>query len=494
MAKLPSVTVNLDVSTGTDPRASKPEADTPFRLLLMGDFSGRANRGEPAPSRWKPLLIDRDNFDAVLARIRPELALGGSSHRIVMQFRELDDFLPDRIYEQCPIFEELRETRRKLRNPATFAQAAAAVKQWTGTAATPAPSAPLPQKTGPTPVSAPAGGSLLENILAATQPEPAQVRHQPDDLHAFIQNTLGGHVTPGPDPELPELLAQLDAAASRLMRAILHDPNFQALEAGWRAVFWLVRGLETGPQLKLHILDVSKADVAADLNASEDPRSTAFYQLLVEPNTGVAPSEPWAVVASNFTFARTAEDARTLQRLARLTRAAGAPFLAEAGLADFDSTDAARIWNALRQAPEASWIGLLLPRFLLRLPYGSKTDPLESFSFEEMPGTPVHQHYLWGNPAFACAYLLARSFSDEGWDLRPGVHSEIGGLPLHVYEVDAEQEAKPCAEMLMSERDADWVLEQGFMPLASVKNQDSIRLLRFQSIAEPLTPLSCRWR
>ena len=118
---------------------------------------------------------------------------------------------------------------------------------------------------------------------------------------------------------------------------------------------------------------------------------------------------------------------------------------------------------------------------------------MESFPFEEMPGTPRHQEYLWVNPAFACACLLGQASSSYGWMLRPGAVREIKGLPLHVYEEAGEKRLRPCAELLMTVSDAEHVLEQGLMPLVSLKNQDAVRLLRFQSLAEPLAPLSGRW-
>ena len=102
-----------------------------------------------------------------------------------------------------------------------------------------------------------------------------------------------------------------------------------------------------------------------------------------------------------------------------------------------------------------------MPRFLLRLPYGKKTDRVEGFDFEEMPGVPGHGEYLWGNPAFALVRMLAEAFAGEGWDMRPGAHSEIDGLPLHVYEADGEKQLKPCAEVLLTERDLDWIMDQG---------------------------------
>ena len=107
---------------------------------------------------------------------------------------------------------------------------------------------------------------------------------------------------------------------------------------------------------------------------------------------------------------------------------------------------------------------------------------VESFDFEEMTGVPAHEDYLWGNPAFACAALLAESFSEYGWDMRPGTHAQIGGLPLHVYEQDGESALKPCAEALLTDEAVERILENGLMPLVSLKGQDAVRIVRFQSI------------
>jgi type VI secretion system protein ImpC len=118
---------------------------------------------------------------------------------------------------------------------------------------------------------------------------------------------------------------------------------------------------------------------------------------------------------------------------------------------------------------------------------------VESFDFEEMPGAPLHREYLWGNPALACVQLLAEAFANDGWEMRPGKYAEIGGLPVHVYEAEGEKHAKPCAEVLLTETDIEWILDQGYMALASIRGRDAVRLVRFQSIATPLARLSGRW-
>jgi type VI secretion system protein ImpC len=481
--------VHLDVNPSARSSATVLEPGTPFRILLLGDFKGSGGQAAQRSTVWKPVEIDRDNFEDVLARLAP----GFSG----MHFRELDDFHPDRIYQESQLFQPLREVRRKLEEPATFAEAAAEIRAWAKEPTPPAASERIspPQKAErPALPDAGSGISLLDSIVEAAEHTrlPASMRR--DDLQSFVERVVAPHTVPAENPELPRLRALVDAEAGARMRALLHHSAFQALEAAWRATFRLVRAIETGSQLKVYLLSVSQAELAADLSSADDLRESQAWRILVDETTG-SRGEPWSVAAGNYSFARTVGDAQMLGRLAEIMSIAGAPFLGEAdpGSGGTEPEEGARQWERLREMPEASWIGLAMPRFLLRLPYGKKTDRLESFDFEEMPGAPSHQDYLWGNPAFACVQLLAEAFSMDGWDMQHGTSSEIDGLPVHVYEAEGEQEAKPCAEVLLTERDIEWILEQGYMALASIRGQDSVRLVRFQSIAKPPARLSGRW-
>jgi type VI secretion system protein ImpC len=235
-----------------------------------------------------------------------------------------------------------------------------------------------------------------------------------------------------------------------------------------------------------------------------------MYKLLVEQAVGTFGGEPWAVVAGNYRFQKTVEDINILGRMAKIAKAAGAPFIAAAhdrvlGCESLAKTpdpvnwtqsgeaESQQTWDALRMMPEAQYLGLALPRFLLRLPYGADTDPVEGFAFEEMPGASIHDQYLWANPCFAFVCLLAQAFRSYGWQLRPGSIQEIGNLPLHVYREEGESRTKPCAETLLTQEAAEAILEKGIMPLLSFKNRDMVRLARFQSVAAPPAYLRGRW-
>ncbi len=452
--------VVLDVDPEAKPLRLEPRDETPFRILVLGDFSGRSNRGEGPPAVLKPAFIDRDNFDEVLARYHPEIEIGLGSGN-VLRFRELEDFHPDRIYRQ-EVFEKFRAASRLL-----DAKAAG----WLPSPAESKQAVPdLPSLTG---------GSLLDSILETTESRPER---KPDPLQDFVKKAVAPHVVPRPDSRIAAQAAEVAAEAAKVMREILHFIDLQDLEAAWRALDWLVRGIETGPLLKVYVLDITKPDLLAKL--------PELRRMMLDDSTA---GNPWTLVVGNFSFSQTASDVHLLSELASAMDASGAVLLAEADPNEADSAKTAGEWDSLRQSPRAAFVGLALPRFLLRLPYGERTHPIESFPFEEMPGPPNHHNYLWGSSGFACAFLLAQSFSSEGWQMRPGGHSQIDGLPLHVYESEGEQRIKPCCEVVLDDKSAEWILDSGFMPLLSVKDSDALRVTRFQSIARPASPLAGAW-
>ncbi len=494
----------IKIAVDGDTSQARPLPETPFRVLLLGDFSGSGPK-KPLPSR-KPVQVDRDNFDEVLAAFHPELQLRlGDEELLTVQFSDLDDFHPDRLLERVDMFRKLREMRARLANPATFADAAAEFGLG-GSAAKPREAAHTA-----TPQASPlALGSLLDDMIEQTEAR-AQTRPPAEtDLQKFVRRVTEPHLISATDPQQSEILGLIDRTLSAQMRALLHVPEFQALETAWRAVFLLVRRIDTDEMLKLYLVDLSKDELLSDLNSSADLRSTFTHRLLAGDAMRSFGGEPWAAIVGNYTFSATRGDAESLGRVAKIAHAAGAPFLASAspallGCKSFSATPNARdwtapadsesvsAWTALRLLPEANAVGLAIPRFLLRLPYGKETDPIESFAFEEMSAEPEHENYLWGNPAFVCALLLAQSFRESGWDLRPGQRSEVDRLPAHIYQHEGASELKPCAEALMTVDTADQIMERGLMPLASIKGKDEVRLVRFQSIAQPLSALAGRW-
>jgi type VI secretion system protein ImpC len=498
---------------------SVPSRDTPFRVAVLGDFGGRASRGEVASKKVAPVEIDRDNFDEVLGKLGVELRLrlaegvGGS---LALKFESLDDFHPDRIYERADLFRALRETRKRLGDAATFKDAAAEVRRW---------SAPAKQETAATrtdatqtpPASAATSSSsdLLEQMLAGSKDSSTGATEAAGDaeLNHLLREIVKPHLATIDETQQSALTGAVDDAVSQSMRVILHHPDFQSLEAAWRALYFLISRAETDASLKFYVIDLTREELAADLRAEGDSRRVDLYKLFVEEATGTLGGEPWSLIVGNYTFAPTWDDAELLLLIANVARQSNAPFLAGAHpraigcdsvyetpdpddwRREIGAGEDAEAWAALRAHAVAHHLGLALPRFLLRLPYGAKTEPTERFDLEEFERDrePRHEDYLWGNSAFACAHLLAEAFSREGWEMRPGEPNEIEGLPLHIYEAEGESRVKPCAEVSLGDRAAEVITDRGVMPFLSYKGGDRIALARFQSLADPPTRLAGRW-
>lgn len=503
----------VNLTSGGDSSGAHLSPETPFRIAILGDFSGRANRGisdAETIDKRRVVVVDRDNFDEVLSRLGADLQLVVGDDSLQLRFSEIEDFHPDRIFEHLEAFGKLRDLRGRLQNPSTFQEAAEELGLNSPRANHD------PRRTNISAAVAPdvthlASASLLDEMIEQTESRASEDRYRrkPDEVRAFAQRIAAEHVVSAPDARQPEILSVIDRGVGVLMRAVLHNRDFQALEAIWRATFLLVRQLETGAQLKVYLIDISKDELAADLKSTKDLRDTGIYRLLVEQTVETPGAEPWSIIIGNYSFGSASEDAEILSRMGQIAHRAGAPFVAGAsatllGISSIASAPHPREWKSprdlvphwaeLRGHPEAEFIGLALPRFLLRVPYGRKTVPLESFDFEEFPQLPAHEDYLWGNPGFAVA-LMAQSFSQNEGDTRAGAvtEAEIDGLPLHIYEHDGDSKSKPCAEILLSEDAAERLLEEGLMPLISFKDTDRIRITRFQSIADPLRRLAGRW-
>jgi type VI secretion system protein ImpC len=506
----------LGTQTSFAPRKAKD--DTPFCIAILADFSGRSNRGlcetSPSLAARKRIAVDVDNLEDLPMKLGCEVhvPLGSREEpRIPLRFSGLDDFHPDRIFDRLEVFQKLKTTRKLMQNPATFAEAASQVRSWVADDQE-ADKSEAQQAQGSTEQEE-SDIETVERLLGkrSEQKPPSAPVSRIVNIDALIRETVKPYIIPAPDPQQADLLAQVDQAISGQMRAILQQPDFRQLEATWRMLHFLISRVETDETLKLYIIDVSKAELAADLASADALQSTGTYKFLVEQSVSVPGAEPYAVLVGDYTFDQTAEDIRLLQQLARIAQAAGAPLLATADshfagcqslAATPDPNDwrwqpdpaVSQLWQQVRQSPEAAYIGLVLPRFLLRLPYGRDTDSIERFDFEEFSPLAGHEQYLWGNSTVICVCLLAEAFREFGWALTGGLGQDMSGLPMHIYTCDGEKHITPCAETILTERAMEVLIDRGLMPVLSIKGRDAVLLPRFQSIADPLSALAGPWR
>ncbi|MGH7647379.1 MAG: type VI secretion system contractile sheath domain-containing protein, partial [Gemmatimonadaceae bacterium] len=305
--------IELDVNAGRERAPRAPDDDTPFRILVLGDFSGdrspnRATPHQPLANR-RPIPIDRDSVDDVIAHLAPQVVLErGSDDDVIVPFISIDDFHPDHLYDTLPLFASLRSIRARLANPATFADAARELTYMHSDAVSPVRGSDEPAPAMPKP------GHVLDAILG----EPVgETREAPEDaLQALIQRAIAPHLVPAADPRQGAVLAQVDRAIANAMRAVLHHRSFQALEAAWRAVWSLTRRLETDDHLQIYLLDVSAAELVADLGKDGSPERSALWRTIVDGSLGA----PWSLMVGAFTFGWEDADLLVLSKLGMIGR------------------------------------------------------------------------------------------------------------------------------------------------------------------------------
>lgn len=479
----------------------------PFNLLVLGNFRGQTPTGEADPAARRILPVDLDRMDDLWSALAPGLLLPVADTRIEFTPRDLDDFHPDRLYRSLPVFQELRAMRKRLLDPATAQAALDSLLADRG---------PIEGELVDEPEAGEAAGGdeagdLFERLLGrpggqtAARPQTAAGLAQ---LDAFIRDLVAPHIVRTQDPRVDTAVDSVDLATAGLMRGILHQRDFQALEASWRALADLVSELELGEDLQLFVCDIRREELLAALpDPGSSLQQSALFKLLVERRRQATDDTPWSAIIGDYYFAPQPEDIALLTALGAAAAANGAVFLggarpeilgcsSPAELADAKywsaGGDQRELWQALRHSPVADRIGLALPRVLGRLPYGQGSEEIDAFRFEEMPERN-HEQYLWINPAYACGRLLAQEFTREGWDMAPGDHVDLGALPAHHYSEDGESRLQPCAELLLSEATMVAMLQEGLMPLVSYRNQNTAVLGRFQSIADPLEALAGPW-
>ncbi|MCB1889726.1 MAG: type VI secretion system contractile sheath large subunit [Rhodocyclaceae bacterium] len=491
--------MDFDFSFGR-PSGGEPRDEAPFRLLVLGNFSGHG--GLPLAQRV-PVAVDIDSIDQVLARFAPRLALDLGDATVALAFSEIEDFHPDAIYERVDLFAGLRGLRQELRDPALFARAAAAL----GAA---------PTGTGAVDGDAAADetGGDIERLLGRKPSGPAMpAGHQEaaaQGIDALIRNVVAPHVVHD-NPQQQQVMAAADDAIADHMRRVLHHPEFQALEALWRSVERMVRELDCGETLELYLMDYSRQDLLADVSAHADNMAASTIQRLLCGREGAgAEGRRWSVVALDQAFGPDAAEMALLTLLSAMAAKSGSALLAGArpallgcdsvqalaSAAEWPAADEAAFsaWNALRASGVAASVGLALPGVLVRLPYGKATDPVSAFAFEEMAAGRDHGRYLWGPPALALATLCGQAFQQEGWAMDPDDVLDLEDLPSHVYREDGEAGQQPCAEILMSEPAGNAALARGVMPLLSYRNRNAARLMRWQSIGIGGVPIAGPWQ
>jgi type VI secretion system protein ImpC len=514
--------VHLEAGDLQEPHRFRPSEDTPFCVAVLGDFSGRGATGAADAQQatrgpdWKPIRVTPDNM-VELAGLHPRLELslsGGQGDHLELEFGSLEDFHPDRLYRGVSLFAGLRDSRAAVKagGKATLSfageipdEAEAAAEEAVGRPA-PSPAIPAGESRG-------SNEDILQAILgqapAAKPPEAPADR----ELREFVREIVRPHLVRR-SPDRSAELAAIDRAASALMRAVIHHRDFQALESLWRSVVFLLSRTDSSGKVRVFIVDVTKEELERDLLGAGDPSRSSLHELLAAPDLGAAASR-WALAVGAYTFGASPDDA-LLEQVGAVARGSDVPWLSAgdsllAGCTSLQASPDPRDWSAswedewarVPKSPGAQWLGLALPGFLVREPYGADTGRrCKAFAFEEdLDAAAVdlgagregrERSLLWGNPAFACAALLAQSFARSGWGFSPDSVLDLGQVPL-ARSTSKEERGPVITEAVLTRSGADRLAALGLMPLVAFPYEARIRVGGMRSIAAPPARLEAWW-
>jgi type VI secretion system protein ImpC len=301
------------------------------------------------------------------------------------------------------------------------------------------------------------------------------------------------------------MIAEIDHTLTQQINLILHHEKFQQLEGSWRGLQYLVSNTETDEMLEIRVMNISKKDLGKTLKKYKGVAwdQSPLFKRLYEEEYGQLGGDPYGCLVGDYYFDHTPADVELLGQVSQIAAAAHAPFIAGAGatLMGMDSwqqlanpRELSRVfsapdyaaWRALRESEDAKYIGLAMPRFLARLPYGARTSPVEEFDFEEQTAGGDHSKYTWANSAYAMAVNVNRSFKYFGWCTRiRGVESGgvVEGLPVHTFPSDDGGVDMKCpTEIAISDRREAELANCGLMPLIHRKNTDLAAFIGAQSL------------
>ncbi|WP_339409137.1 type VI secretion system contractile sheath large subunit [Pseudomonas sp. EA_35y_Pfl2_R5] len=349
---------------------------------------------------------------------------------------------------------------------------------------------------------------ILDRIIAETKLTPDDEAYDiaKRGVSAFIEELLKpqNENEPVKKAMVDRMIAEIDAKLSRQMDEILHNAEFQALESSWRGLKLLVDRTNFRENIKLEIINASKQDLLDDFEDSPEIMQSGLYKHIYTAEYGQFGGQPVAALIANYFFDPSAPDVKTLQYVASVASMSHAPFIAAAGpkffglesytglpdlkdLKDhFEGPQFAK-WQSFREQEDARYVGLTVPRFLLRNPYDPEDNPVKTFVYKENVANS-HEHYLWGNTAYTFASKLTDSFAKFRWCpniIGPQSGGAVEDLPLHHFESMGEIETKIPTEVLVSDRREYELAEEGFIALTMRKGSDNAAFFSANSAQKP---------
>lgn len=356
--------------------------------------------------------------------------------------------------------------------------------------------------------SASVEATLLDSIVAQTK-----LTHE-DETYDVVKTGVGALIeelikSDSEDEKvnksiIDKMIAEIDDKISEQMDEILHHKDFQSLESKWKGLSMLVERTDFRQNIQMEIINVSKEELIEDFEDSLDITQTGLYKHIYTSGYGQFGGEPVGTILADYELSPSNVDIKFLNKVSSIAAMAHAPFISAAGpkffgldsfeglpdlkdIEDVMSSPQFAAWRGFRQNEDSKYVGLTLPRFLLRAPYDPEDNPISNFVYKENV-SKSHEDYLWGNTVYAFASKLTDSFANYRWCtniIGPKSGGEVRDLPVHTFESMGDIEMKIPTEVLVSDRREYELSEQGFIPLIMRKGSNSAAFFAASSTQLP---------
>jgi type VI secretion system protein ImpC len=496
------VTITYDVEIGN----ATVKQELPFVVGILADLAGD-NVSTLLPTKERPFIeIDGENFNSVMRSINPKISITtDDSKRIALSFNSIEDFSPEFIVRQVPQMKKILDTRvalidliAKLDGNEKFATLLFDIIKdknlqtsiISEEASTDAPTIrKLLEQTNS--LKDNANFEYLKGLLIAC----AKVSNKNDtsnvtnEYHFFMQ-----------------CINDLDNQLSKQLDIVIHSPEFQKLEASWRGLHSLISKTEISTRLKLRVLPITKQELTIDLEKAIEFDQSSLFKKIYEQEYGTLGGTPFSCLIGDFYFGRNEADVKLLRNIATVASAAHAPFMAAAHHSMFDienftqlhtPKDLAKMfesselasWIGFRNTEDSRYVSLVLPRILIRAPYGSKTVPCREFNYEEEIDGTDNQKFCWGNPVYALAQKITAAFAEYGWTSAiRGIEGggKVEDLPTYTYKTsNGDLEFKCPTETAVTDRREKELSDLGFITLCHAKGTNYAVFFGAQSVQKP---------
>ncbi|HFQ81459.1 MAG TPA: type VI secretion system contractile sheath large subunit [Desulfobacterales bacterium] len=352
--------------------------------------------------------------------------------------------------------------------------------------------------------------SLLDQIIddGRLVRDEAQRDWAKDVVGEFVSQIMEGEITVSKNTEamINKRISAIDKLISSQLNEVMHNEEFQKLEASWRGLQYLVDQTETGEKLKIRVMNVNKKDLLKDMEKASEFDQSALFKKIYEEEFGMFGGASYGALIGDYEFTNHPQDLALLEKISQVAAAAHAPFISAAGpeLFNLDSftelgepRDMAKIfqsveyakWKSFRESDDSRYVALAMPHILMRLPYGRDNVPVENFDFEEQVDGTDHKKYLWGNAAWALGTRLTDAFAKYHWCAAiRGVEGGglVQGLPVHTFKTDEGDVALKCpTEIAITDRREKELADLGFVPLVHCKGTDYAAFFSTQTGNKP---------